>query len=74
MNVLIACEESQIICNLPLLRSTEIIVDHIPYVTSGSYSLTHNKKYIGVSRAGGAARVRSKTFYGIASAMALQWG
>lgn len=59
---------------LPPLLPTEIIADHVPYVSSGSYSRTHDPKFKGVSRKGGAARVRSKTFPGIARAMAKQWG
>lgn len=53
---------------LPPLLPTEIIADHVPYVSSGSYSRTHDPKFKGVSRKGGAARVRSKTFPGIARA------
>lgn len=59
---------------LPPLTPTQIIGDHIPYVSSGSYSKTHDPKYKGVSRKGGAAKIRSKTFPGIARAMAEQWG
>lgn len=47
--------------------------DTIPYITSGSYSITHNPKYSGVSRSGGSSVIRSKTFKGIATAMAMQW-
>lgn len=57
----------------PLLP-TEIIYDHLPYCSSGSYSKSHDKKYIGASRKGGAAKSRSKTFPGVAKAMAEQWG
>lgn len=60
--------------NLPPLTPTEIIADHKPFVSSGSYSKTHNPKYKGTSRKGGSARSRSKTFSGIAKAMAEQWG
>lgn len=59
---------------LPTLTPTQIIGDHIPYVLSGSYSKTHDPKYKGASRKGGAAKIRSKTFPGIARAMAEQWG
>lgn len=59
---------------LPPLTPTQIIGDHIPYVSSGSYSKTHDPKYKGASRKGGAAKIRSKTFPGIARAMAEQWG
>lgn len=59
---------------LPLLRPTEIIADHKPFVSSGSYSKTHDPKYKGASRRGGSAKSRSKTFPGIAKAMAEQFG
>lgn len=59
---------------LPPLMATEIVHDHIPYVSSGTYSKTHDPKYGGASRKGGAAKSRSKTFPGIAKAMAEQWG
>ncbi len=59
---------------LPPLQPTEIIEDHKPYCSSGSYSKTHDPKYKGHSRKGGAAKIRSKTFPGIARAMAEQWG
>ena len=58
---------------LPLLRPTEIIAEHKPFVSSGSYSKTHDPKYKGASRKGGSAKIRSKTFPGIAKAMAEQW-
>lgn len=60
--------------NLPLLKPTKYIENHVPYIVSGSYSKTHDPKYKGVSRKGGAAKIRSKTFPGIAKAMADQWG
>lgn len=56
------------------LRTTQIIADHKPYCPSGSYSGTHDPKYKGASRKGGSAKSRSKTFLGIAKAMAEQWG
>ena len=59
---------------LPPLMPTEIVIDHVPYVSSGSYSRTHDPRYKGASRRGGAAKMRSKTFPGIARAMADQWG
>ena len=58
---------------LPPLQSTNVIDRHIPYCSSGSYSRTHDPKYKGVSRSGGSAKIRSKTFPGIADAMAKQW-
>lgn len=59
---------------LPELQPTNIISDYVPYVSSGMYSKTHDPKYKGVSRVGGSAKIRSKTFLGIAKAMAEQWG
>lgn len=60
--------------NLPLLKPTKILDNYVPYVTSGQYTKTHDEKYKGVSRKGGSAKIRSKTFPGIAKAMADQWG
>lgn len=59
---------------LPPLLPTEIVSNHRPYVSSGSYKKSHDKMYSGASRKGGAAKIRSKTFRGIAIAMAEQWG
>ena len=56
------------------LQPTEIVEDYKPYCTSGSYSGTHDPKYSGASRKGGSAKSRSKTFEGVARAMAEQWG
>ena len=58
---------------LPLLKGTKYISDHIPFMPSGSYSKTHDPKYKGCCRKGGSSRARSKTFEGIAQAMASQW-
>lgn len=55
------------------LKPTEIITEHKPFCSSGSYSGTHDPKYKGASRKGGSAKSRSKTFRGIAKAMAEQW-
>lgn len=55
------------------LKPTNIITDHKPFCSSGSYSGTHDPKYKGASRKGGSAKSRSKTFSGIARAMAEQW-
>ena len=46
----------------------------IPYVSCGTSKNKGNSEKAGVSRSGGASRVRSKTFTGIAEAMAEQWG
>ena len=59
---------------LPPLQPTDIVQNHRPYCSSGSYSGTHDPKYKGASRKGGSAKSRSKTFPGIAKAMADQWG
>lgn len=59
---------------LDILQPTDIVMDHKPYCSSGSYSGTHDPKYKGASRKGGSAKSRSKTFLGIARAMAEQWG
>lgn len=59
---------------LPKLEPTQIIREHVPYITSGTYSRTHDEKYKGASRKGGSSKSRSKTFPGIAKAMAEQWG
>ena len=56
------------------LQPTDIVEDYKPYCSSGSYSGTHEPKYKGASRKGGSAKSRSKTFPGIAKAMAEQWG
>lgn len=59
---------------LPPLKPTDIVEDHKPFCSSGSYSNEHDPKYKGASRVGGAAKARSKTFHGVAQAMAQQWG
>ena len=56
------------------LQPTDIVEDYKPYCSSGSYSGTHDPKYKGASRKGGSAKSRSKTFPGVAKAMAEQWG
>lgn len=59
---------------LPHLVPTEYVSEHRPFCSSGSYSISHDPKYKGSSRVGGSAKSRSKTFPGIANAMAEQWG
>ena len=39
--------------NLPPLLPTELVRDHRPYCSSGSYSRSHDPKYKGASRRGG---------------------
>ena len=56
------------------LQPTNIVDDYKPYCSSGSYSSTHDLKYKGASRKGGSAKSRSRTFQGIAKAMADAWG
>ena len=55
------------------LKPTDIVADYKPFCSSGSYSGTHDPRYKGASRKGGSAKSRSKTFPGIAKAMAEQW-
>lgn len=55
------------------LEPTDVIRDHRPFCSSGSYSGTHDPRYKGASRKGGSAKSRSKTFRGIAKAMMEQW-
>lgn len=58
---------------LPNLEPTKILTEYKPYVSCGTSKNKGNKDKSGVSRSGGAAKVRSKTFPGIAQAMAQQW-
>lgn len=58
---------------LPKLKPTNVLTEYKPYVSCGTSHNKGNKDKAGVSRAGGAAKVRSKTFEGIAKAMAEQW-
>ncbi len=58
---------------LPELKATNIMTNYKPYVSCGTSANKGNKDKAGVSRAGGAAKVRSKTFPSIAKAMAEQW-
>lgn len=48
------------------------VPDYKPYVSCGTSHNRGNKEKAGVSRAGGSAKIRSKTFPGIARAMAMQ--
>lgn len=58
---------------LPKLKPTDILTQYKPYVSCGTSHNKGNKNKAGVSRSGGAAKIRSKTFSGIAAAMAMQW-
>lgn len=60
--------------NLEQLRPTNILTEYKPYVSCGTSANKGNKDKSGASRAGGASKSRSKTFSGIAKAMAEQWG
>ena len=58
---------------LPKLNPTNILTEHNPYVSCKTSVFKGRKDKAGYSRAGGAAKIRSKTFLGIARAMADQW-
>ena len=58
---------------LPPLKPTEIVTDYKPYVSCGTSRNKGNPDKSGFTRKGGASRARSKTFPGIARAMAEQW-
>lgn len=57
---------------LPPLEPTEIVVPVSPYVPSGTGR--KDKRTYGAAKRGDDAKERSKTFPGIARAMAEQWG
>ena len=59
---------------LPKLKPTKILSEYKPYVSCGTSKNKGNKDKAGFSREGGAAKIRSKTFQGVARAMAEQWG
>lgn len=59
---------------LPKIKPSNLLCKYKPYISCGTSANKGNKDKSGVSRAGGAAKVRSKTFPGIAQAMAQQWG
>ena len=58
---------------LPLLKPTDIVKPERTWCPSGSYSGQHDDKHRGVFTKN-RAKNRSKTFTGIAKAMADQWG
>ena len=64
--------------NLPNLVPTQRLWRYNPqvkpYVSCGTSANKGNPNKAGFSRKGGAQKVRSKTFEGIAAAMAEQWG
>lgn len=57
---------------LPPLKPTNIVTPERTFCPSGSYSKKHNEKHRGVFTTD-RARQRSKTFEGVAKAMAEQW-
>ena len=57
---------------LEKLEYTDVVEPTGPYIPAGT-SRKDKSKY-GASRCGGASKARSKTFLGIAKAMAEQWG
>ena len=56
------------------LMPTNVLTEYRPFVSCNTSRNKGNKDKAGVSRAGGAARARSKFSPGIAAAMAEQWG
>ena len=58
---------------LPLLEATNIVTPERTWCPSGSYSGKHGEKHRGMFTTD-RAKNRSKTFSGIAKAMAEQWG
>ena len=48
---------------------TKILNSYKPYVSCGTSANKGNPDKAGVSRAGGAAKIRSKTFPGVANAI-----
>lgn len=59
--------------NLPKLKPTKIVSEYKPFVSCRTSRNKGNPEKAGYSRSGGAAAVRSRTFKGIAEAMAAQW-
>lgn len=59
---------------VPPLIPTEAVSEYKPYVSCGTSKNKGNPEKRGASRKGGAQKSRSKTFPGIARAMAEQWG
>lgn len=58
--------------NLPVLAPTRVVLPTATFCPSGSYSGSHEDRYRGVFTKD-RAKNRSKTFSGIAAAMASQW-
>ena len=60
--------------NLPKLKPTKVMEEYKPWVSCGTSANKGNPDKSGMSRSGGAAKVRARTFQGIAKAIASQWG
>lgn len=60
--------------NLPKLKPTKVMEEYKPWVSCGTSANKGNPDKSGMSRSGGAAKVRARTFKGIAKAIASQWG
>lgn len=58
---------------VPPLRPTHLVKPEKTWCPSGSYSIRHDEKYKGMFTTD-RAKNRSKTFPGVANAMAVQWG
>lgn len=58
--------------NLPPLTPTNILTEYTPYIPSNTGGVSRGQKYAKGVASG--SRKRSKTFQGIADAMATQWG
>ena len=59
--------------NLPKLKPTKVMKEYKPWVSCGTSANKGNPDKSGMSRSGGAAKVRARTFQGVAKAMAEQW-
>lgn len=59
--------------NLPKLKPTKVMEEYKPWVSCGTSANKGNPDKSGMSRSGGAAKVRARTFQGIAKAIAEQW-
>lgn len=58
---------------IPNLQPTNILTEYKPFVSCGTSHNKGNPDKAGASRSGGAAKARSKTFTGIAKAIAEQY-
>lgn len=60
--------------NLPLLKATKVVEPDVYYYLAKNGKIKSDSKWRGQCKAEERAKVRSKTFKGIAEAMAEQWG